>query len=146
MELAREPMVVLCAAGHRFAGRAEVGWEELPGESFIDFHPDWGPRRAADGAFAAAGVRRTVGLEVSDVHSLLELVQEGLGIAVVPHHFSRKPEAARLVAVGVAPAGGRRAVYGSVVVLPSAGSLSPGARALMRLVREDAVRERAQAG
>ncbi|MBW3362236.1 MULTISPECIES: LysR family transcriptional regulator [Streptomyces] len=141
MPLAREPMVVLCAAGHRFAGRGGVAWEELPGESFIDFHPDWGPRRAADEAFAAAGARRTVGLEVNDVHSLLELVQEGLGIAVVPHHFSRKPEAARLVAVEVAPAGGRQAVYESVVVLPAARSLSPGARALMRLVREDAVRE-----
>lgn len=137
--LAREPMVLLCAAGHAFAGRPEVGWEELPGASFIDFHPDWGPRRAADEAFAAAGVRRTVGLEVNDVHSLLELVQEGLGIAVVPHHFSRKPEAARLVAVE--PTGVRRPVYESVVVLPAARSLSPGARALMRLVREDPVRE-----
>ncbi|MEU3005135.1 LysR family transcriptional regulator [Streptomyces sp. NPDC006863] len=137
--LAREPMVLLCAAGHPLAGRAEVAWEELRGASFIDFHPDWGPRRAADEAFAAAGVRRTVGLEVNDVHSLLELVQEGLGIAVVPHHFSRKPEAARLVAVGLA--GARRAVYESVVVLPGARSLSPGARSLMRLVREGPVRE-----
>ncbi|CAO0837668.1 LysR family transcriptional regulator OS=Streptomyces microflavus OX=1919 GN=G3I39_31210 PE=3 SV=1 [Streptomyces microflavus] len=31
MPLAREPMVVLCAAGHRFAGRGGVAWEELPG-------------------------------------------------------------------------------------------------------------------
>ncbi|MFH9396588.1 LysR family transcriptional regulator [Streptomyces sp. NPDC017556] len=142
--LAREPMVLLCAAGHAFAGRPELGWEELgweelPGSSFIDFHPDWGPRRAADQAFAAAGVRRTVGLEVNDVHSLLELVQEGLGIAVVPHHFSRKPEAARLVAVELT--GARRPVYESVVVLPAARSLSPGARALLRLVREDPLRE-----
>ncbi|MDX5574732.1 LysR substrate-binding domain-containing protein, partial [Streptomyces sp. ID01-9D] len=119
----------------------EVGWAELPGASFIDFHPDWGPRRAADEAFAAAGVRRTVGLEVNDVHSLLELVQEGLGIAVVPHHFSRKPEAARLVTVELA--GGHRPVYESVAVLPAARSLSPGARALMRLVAEDPLREQA---
>ncbi|MFE3518589.1 LysR family transcriptional regulator [Streptomyces sp. NPDC059166] len=133
--LAREPMVVLCAPGHRFAGAdAAPGWEDLRGESFIDFHPDWGPRRAADEAFAAAGVRRTVALEVSDVHSLLELVHEGLGIAVVPHHFSRKPEAGGLVAVELA--GSRSRFYESVVVLPPAGALSPGARELMRLVRE----------
>ncbi|WP_228989156.1 LysR family transcriptional regulator [Streptomyces sp. DH8] len=134
--LARERLVLLCAAEHPYAGRPEVGWQELAGASFIDFHPDWGPRRAADGAFGAAGVRRTVGLEVNDVHSLLELVREGLGVAVVPHHFSRKPEAARLVTVELA--GGARGVYESVAVLPAAPRTGPGARALMRLLREDA--------
>ncbi len=135
MPLARERLVLLCAAGHPFAERTDVGWEELAGASFIDFHPDWGPRRAADQAFAAAGVRRTVGLEVNDVHSLLELVREGLGIAVVPHHFSRKPEAELLVTVELT--GAVRPVYESVAVLPAARSAGPGARALMRLLRED---------
>lgn len=139
--LATEEMVVLCAAGHRFARLPGVEWGALPEESFIDFHPDWGPRRAADAAFAAAGVRRTVALEVNDVHSLLELVQEGLGIAVVPRHFARKPEAALLVALDlVAPeasgrgAGARPARYESVVVLPPQRATSPGARALVALV------------
>ncbi|MGY3678682.1 DNA-binding transcriptional LysR family regulator [Streptomyces sp. TE33382] len=132
--LAREPMVLLCAPGHRFAGRPAVAWDELRGESFIDFHPDWGPRRAADEAFAGARLRRTVALEVNDVHSLLDLVHEGLGVAVVPHHFSRKPEARNLFAVELEGPDGP--VYESVVVLPPARDLSPGARALMRLVRE----------
>ncbi|MEW2179635.1 LysR family transcriptional regulator [Streptomyces sp. NPDC005406] len=132
--LAREPMVLLCAPGHRLAGAERAGWDELAGEAFIDFHPDFGPRRAADEAFAAARVRRTVALEVNDVHSLLELVHEGLGIAVVPHHFSRKPEARCLVAVALEGAG--RPYYESVVVLPAAQAMSPGARALMALVRE----------
>ncbi len=79
-------------------------------------------------------MRRTVALEVNDVHSLLELVHEGLGIAVVPHHFSRKPEARGLVAV---PLDGKdQPYYESVVVLPAAQAMSPGARALMALVRE----------
>ncbi|MFF8918691.1 LysR family transcriptional regulator [Streptomyces sp. NPDC015032] len=133
--LAREPMVVLCAPGHRFASADHVAWGELPGESFIDFHPDWGPRRAADGAFTEAGARRTVGLEVNDVHSLLELVHEGLGIALVPHHFSRKPEARGLVAVELE--GPRQPFYESVVVLPAARAMSPGARELMALLRHD---------
>ncbi|MFF9687623.1 LysR family transcriptional regulator [Streptomyces sp. NPDC014623] len=133
--LAREPMVLLCAPGHRLAQEdGRVAWGELRGESFIDFHPDWGPRRAADEAFAAAGARRTVALEVNDVHSLLELVHEGLGIAVVPHHFSRKPEACGLVAVELD--GADRPGYESVVVLPPARAMSPGAKALMTLVRK----------
>ncbi|MGW3739899.1 LysR family transcriptional regulator [Streptomyces sp. NPDC005146] len=133
--LARERMVVLCAPGHRFAQAPRVPFDELPGESFIDFHPDWGPRRAADEAFATARVRRTVGLEVNDVHSLLELVREGLGIAMVPHHFSRKPEALGLAAVELD--GADQPFYESVVVLPAAGAMSPGARSLMTLVRSD---------
>lgn len=132
--LAREPMVLLCSPGHRLAAADRVAWEELTGEAFIDFHPDFGPRRAADEAFAAARVRRTVALEVNDVHSLLELVREGLGIAVVPHHFSRKPEAAELAAVVLD--GADQPCYESVVVLPAAQAMSPGARALMALVRE----------
>ncbi|MEU9949046.1 LysR family transcriptional regulator [Streptomyces sp. NPDC047939] len=132
--LAREPMVLLCSPGHRLASADRAGWDELAGEAFIDFHPDFGPRRAADEAFAAARVRRTVALEVNDVHTLLELVREGLGIAVVPHHFSRKPEATCLVAVALD--GADQPYYESVVVLPAAQALSPGARALMALVRE----------
>ncbi|MEU5717605.1 LysR family transcriptional regulator [Streptomyces sp. NPDC020403] len=135
LPLAREEMVVLCGPDHRMAQQGQrVAWAALRGEPFIDFHPDWGPRRAADEAFAAAGVRRTVALEVNDVHSLLELVHERLGIAVVPHHFSRKPEAAGLVAVELD--GPHPPAYESVVVLPPAGAMSPGARALLSLVRE----------
>ncbi|MFH9466273.1 LysR family transcriptional regulator [Streptomyces clavifer] len=138
LPLAREPMVVLCAPGHRLGQEARVAWTGLHGESYIDFHPDWGPRRAADEAFAAAGVRRTVALEVNDVHSLLELVHEGLGIAVVPHHFCRKQEARGLVVVELD--GAHRPVYESVVLLPPSRAMSPGARALMTLLREDAPR------
>ncbi|WP_069169625.1 LysR family transcriptional regulator [Streptomyces griseus] len=134
LPLAREEMVVLCGPDHRMAREGpRVAWAALRGEPFIDFHPDWGPRRAADEACAAAGVRRTVALEVNDVHSLLELVHEGLGIAVVPRHFTRKPEAAGLVAVEL---GAHAPAYESVVVLPPAGAMSPGARALLALVRE----------
>lgn len=72
---------------------------------------------------------------MNDVHTLLELVHEGLGIAVVPHHFSRKPEARGLVAVELD--GAAQPFYESVVVLPAAGAMSPGARSLMALVRSD---------
>ncbi|WP_405719344.1 LysR family transcriptional regulator [Streptomyces sp. NBC_00046] len=131
--LAREPLVVLCAPGHRFTRAERVAWGELPGESFIDFRPDWGPRRAADAAFAGARTRRTVKLEVNDVHSLLELVHEGLGVALVPHHFSRKPEARGLVTVELE--GPLRPHYESIVVLPAARAMSPGARELVALLR-----------
>ncbi|NUP43650.1 MAG: LysR family transcriptional regulator, partial [Streptomyces sp.] len=133
VSLTGEPMTVLCHPTHRLAtGGAAVTPEELGGEVFVDFHPDWGPRRTTDTAFAAAGVRRTVALEVNDVHSLLDLVDENLGIAVVPRHFRHKREA--LTALPVKGTG--EAVYETVALLPPPQATSPAARALMALLEQ----------
>lgn len=130
--LASEPMTVLCHPDHPLAATAVVTPGELGEEAFVDFHPDWGPRRTTDAAFAAAGVQRTVALEVNDVHSLLELVHEGLGVAVVPRHFGHKPEARALTALpfkGVSDGS-----YETVAMLPPEEATSPAARALMALL------------
>lgn len=104
--------------------------EELGGEVFVDFHPDWGPRRTTDAVFAAAGVRRAVALEVNDVHSLLELVDENLGIAVVPRHYRHKRDSLTALAVK----GTGETVYETVALLPPPQATSPAARALMELL------------
>ncbi|MFC8715322.1 LysR family transcriptional regulator [Streptomyces sp. NPDC057197] len=129
--LAGEPMTVLCHPGHRFAAAgAPLTPEEACGEVFVDFHPDWGPRRTTDAAFALAGVRRTVALEVNDVHSLLDLVDEDLGIAVVPRHFRHKRPS--LTALPFEGAEGTR--YETVALLPAEQATSPAARALIALL------------
>ncbi|MFI2436021.1 LysR family transcriptional regulator [Streptomyces sp. NPDC018693] len=129
--LAAEPMYVLCHPDHRLAGAAAaLTPQDIAGEVFVDFHPDWGPRRATDAAFAAAGARRTVALEANDVHSLLDLIDENLGIAVVPRHFRHKREA--LTALPLKGAG--EAAYETVALLPPPQSTSPAARALMTLL------------
>ncbi|MEV5343047.1 LysR substrate-binding domain-containing protein [Streptomyces sp. NPDC052676] len=129
--LTSEPMTVLCHADHPLAAAgAAVTPADLGGEVFVDFHPDWGPRRTTDAAFAAAGVRRTVALEVNDVHSLLDLLDENLGIAVVPHHFRHKRPS--LTALPLKGTG--EAAYETVAVLPPPEATSPAARALMALL------------
>jgi DNA-binding transcriptional LysR family regulator len=130
--LAGEPMTVLCHPEHRLATAAVVTPEDLGEEAFVDFHPDWGPRRTTDAAFAAAGVQRTVTLEVNDVHSLLELVHEGLGIAVVPRHFGLKREARALTSLPFK--GPVEGSYETVAMLPPPEATSPAARALMTLL------------
>ncbi|MEG3630156.1 LysR family transcriptional regulator [Streptomyces poriticola] len=126
-----EPMTLLCHPGHRLAGGPAVtGPPDLADEVFVDFHPDWGPRRVTDAAFAAAGVRRTVTLEVNDVHGLLDLVDENLGVAVVPRHFRHKR--ASLASLPLRDTG--EAVYETVALLPPEPITSPAARALMRLL------------
>lgn len=129
--LTSEPMTVLCHPRHPLAAPgAAFALADLAGEVFVDFHPDWGTRRSTDAAFAAAGVRRTVALEVNDVHSLLDLVEENLGIAVVPQHFRHKrPNLAALPLSGT-----DEAVYETVVLLPPETAVSPAARALITLL------------
>ncbi|MEV5934475.1 LysR family transcriptional regulator [Streptomyces sp. NPDC093250] len=129
--LTGEPMTVLCHPDHRLARDGVPPTpRDLAGEVFVDFHPDWGPRRATDAAFAAAGVRRTVALEVNDVHSLLDLVDENLGIAVVPRHFRHKRPA--LTALRLKGTG--EAAYETVALVPAPRATSPAARALMALL------------
>ncbi|MFD4574563.1 LysR family transcriptional regulator [Streptomyces sp. NPDC058417] len=129
--LAGEAMYVLCHPDHPLArDAAALSPEDVADEVFVDFHPDWGPRRATDAAFAAAGVGRTVALEVNDVHSLLDLVDENLGVAVVPRHFRYKRES--LAALPMK--GTREVVYETVALLPPTRATSPAARALMALL------------
>ncbi|MGW2744032.1 LysR substrate-binding domain-containing protein [Streptomyces sp. NPDC001450] len=131
VSLTSEPMTVLCHPDHRLAAAGAVLTpDDLAGEVFVDFHPDWGPRRTTDSAFAAAGVRRTVALEVNDVHSLLDLVDENLGIAVVPRHFRHKRPS--LTALPVKGTG--EAEYETVALLPPERATSPAARALVTLL------------
>ncbi|MFE9452822.1 LysR substrate-binding domain-containing protein [Streptomyces sp. NPDC006739] len=133
--LTSEPMTVLCHPEHRLASAgAALAPDDLAGEVFVDFHPDWGPRRTTDAAFASAGVRRTVALEVNDVHSLLDLVDENLGIAVVPRHFARKRPA--LAALELKGTG--EAEYETVALLPPEAATGPAARALVALLETGA--------
>jgi DNA-binding transcriptional LysR family regulator len=90
VRLASEPMVLVCHPEHPLAGRALTDWAELAGAAFVDFHTSWGSRRTTDRGFAAAGVSRTVASEVNDVHTLLDLVGRGLGVAVVPGPIAGK--------------------------------------------------------
>ncbi|MGW1589723.1 LysR substrate-binding domain-containing protein [Streptomyces sp. NPDC002386] len=134
VSLTSEPMTVLCHPSHRLAGAGAVlAPDDLAGEVFVDFHPDWGPRRTTDAAFSAAGVRRTVALEVNDVHSLLDLIDENLGIAVVPRHFRHKrPSLTALPVKGTV-----EAEYETVALLPPERATSPAARALVTLLETD---------
>jgi DNA-binding transcriptional LysR family regulator len=128
LPLTEEPLVLLCHPRHPLAAEHEAVWAKLPNERLVDFQRDWGVRQLTDQAFAAAGLARQVALEVNDVHSMLELVEQGLGVAVVPRHFSRKPQAARLCALPLAE--GPAPVWRVSVALPAGDAASPAARKL----------------
>ena len=64
--------------------RARVELSRLAEATFVDFPAGWGVRAAVDHAFAAAGVRRRATIEVADVGTCLQLLQAGLGVALLP--------------------------------------------------------------
>ncbi|NYI08238.1 LysR family transcriptional regulator [Allostreptomyces psammosilenae] len=139
LPMAAEPMVLLCRADHALADHARVDpgragevpvpleWSRLDGHTFVDFHPDWGARQAVDGAFAAAGVRRVVAMQVGDVHTLLDLVTRGMGAAVVPLPVTHKEQAKGLCRIPLAG----DALWRVWVAMPATGRPSPAAAALL---------------
>jgi DNA-binding transcriptional LysR family regulator len=126
-----EPLVLLCHPDHRLAGSAEVRWTDLGGESFVDFHPDWGSRALTDSVFAASGVGRQVALEVNDVHSLIDLVGHGLGIAVVPRPIARKDQAAALSCVPLSGGAAAEPLWKVSAAAPDVDRIGPAAQELL---------------
>lgn len=120
--LGHEDLVLVCPPAHPLADAASVTWEQLAVEDHVDFDPTWGVRPLTDAAFESRGMMRRVRFQVSDVHTLLEFVDRGLGVAIVPRHVSNKPQAERLVAVGLPSDAPRWEV--SVVQSRKAGSES----------------------
>lgn len=127
--LASEPLVLACALGSPFATRESVELAELAGQSFVDFNADWGTRDEVDRTLAAAGVERHVAVEVNDVHSLLDFVGFGLGVALVPQSFAVKTNSARFVGLR-----GDLPVAETVVVTSS--TVSAAASVLLDMVAE----------
>jgi DNA-binding transcriptional LysR family regulator len=65
------------------AGDGPVALADLTQADFVDFPSGWGVRTVVDRAFAELGLQRRVSIEVADVATLLALVHQGLGIALV---------------------------------------------------------------
>ena len=93
--LASDPLLVACAPAHPLATRGRLDLADLAGEPFVDFQPDWGLRMLVDQRLAAAGLDRHTALEVNDLPTLLELVAQGLGVALVPEVVTGHPAKVR---------------------------------------------------
>ncbi|PFG44242.1 DNA-binding transcriptional LysR family regulator [Isoptericola jiangsuensis] len=132
LELGRRDVVVLTHPSDPLAGSAGITWEDLAERDFVDFRETWSVRRLVDEAFAARHLDRRVRMSVDDVHTLLDFVQRGLGIAIVPQHVAAKPQAAGLTASAL-PEQGRPQWVVSAVSSPVA---APTASRLLELLVE----------
>lgn len=131
-ELGSEPMQLACAQEHRLAGREVVSLAELADEPFVDGPPGWGIRIVADDAFAAAGIRRSLTVEVNDTQSILQFVAEGLAVALLPASIGQGAASVRLVALE-APA----PVFRTLLGVPTGRRLRASVRAFSDFVFAD---------
>jgi DNA-binding transcriptional LysR family regulator len=127
--LADDPMVVACPRDHPLAERESLTLRQLEAETFIEFPNDWGVRIAADRVFAAAGISRRIAFELNDVATLLDLVANGLGIALVPRWVATNERPIALV-----PLRGRAPRWEVSLVTPGTDATSAAARALAEMV------------
>lgn len=81
--LARERLVAVVSADHPLAGRRRLRLKDLAGEAFVDFPEGTPGRIPSDLAFQAAGVHREVAFEVMTVDLILDLVRQGLVLALL---------------------------------------------------------------
>lgn len=123
------PMVVACPAGHRLAERGgPVALADLAGEDFVDLPAGWGTRILIDAAFSTAGLARRIPFEVGEVGFLLDLVAQGLGVALVPDHLPAPAGVCLLPLAGAAP------TFTISAALPDRDGGTTPARVLLELV------------
>ena len=130
-ELASSIMNLAVPLDHPLAGRDTVAIEELAGLGFIDVPTGYGNRDVADRAFAVAGVRRHVTIELTDIGTSADYVRHGLGVALLPEFILEGADE-----VSVMPVTGADLRWPLSLAVP--GDRPPGAaaRALVTLTAE----------
>lgn len=88
--LMRRPFVVLCRPDDFPSDVESVSVGQLAGHRLVGFQPDWAARILTDRLLESGGLPSKVDLEVNDVHTLLDLVEAGMGIALVPQTVAAK--------------------------------------------------------
>ncbi|MEV7287473.1 LysR family transcriptional regulator [Streptomyces sp. NPDC093252] len=130
--LTSEPMLLACPEDHPFAARDAIGLAELDGLPFVDFPEGWGIRLSADRLFRRTGIGRTVGVEVADVPTVVELVRAGFGFAFLTATLA----AGSRGGVGLRPVR-PEPLFVTSLVTASDRRPSAAARALIDLVRRE---------
>jgi DNA-binding transcriptional LysR family regulator len=92
-----EPMVLVCAPGHRLAGRCSVALEDLAGENVIGFDSDLTIRREIDRVLALHQAEVCVTMEFDNIETIKGAIELGAGVALLPEPtVLREVEAGRL--------------------------------------------------
>jgi len=84
MVLVQSPVIVACRADHPLAARKAIELKLLADEPLVGYPPGWGVRDLTDQAMQSVGLQPKYAFEVNDTTTILDLVQAGCGISVLP--------------------------------------------------------------
>lgn len=97
--LSRDELVAIASPRHKLAKQRVVSVFTLAGEKLILGERGGNTRRLIDGLFEEAGVHPTVAMELSRLAAIKRMVEEEMGVGIVPLNSAREEIAAgRLVA------------------------------------------------
>lgn len=82
--LTAESPLVACTADEQLGRRGSIALADVAEHEQVGFPADWGVSMLAARAFHSSGIAPRVDLEVNDTDTLLDLVEAGLGVAVIP--------------------------------------------------------------
>jgi len=94
-----EPMVLVCAPGHRLASRERVSLEDLHGLELIAFDADLEIRHEIDRALTAKGIEVRIAMEFDNTETIKRAVEIDAGVALLPAPtIDREADAGALIA------------------------------------------------
>ena len=130
-ELASEELVLLLPRDHRLAGRRRVRLAELAGEDFISFREGWAMRHLLTQACREAGFEPHVAFESTEGTRIRDLVERGLGIALMARSAAEEVGGGIRVVALSSP----RPVRDVTLAWRAGRRLSPPADALLEMAR-----------
>ncbi|KAE9412612.1 hypothetical protein Angca_004618, partial [Angiostrongylus cantonensis] len=77
-------MIIVSAKNHRLSGVENVLLKDISMEPFVDVSTRWDLRKLVDQVLLSHGVHRRTSFEVDELGLLLEFVERGFGLAMVP--------------------------------------------------------------
>jgi DNA-binding transcriptional LysR family regulator len=119
IHLFEQPLCVLVAEDHRWAGEKSLHIRDLNAEPIITLKAGFGLRGSVDELFTAAGVLPTMAFEGDDLHTMRGLVASGLGVAIAPREVAPP---AGCVQITIADKEARRDIGAAVL---TGGTLGP---------------------
>ena len=95
-----EPMVLVCAPGHRLAKRRQIALVDLNGESFIGFDNDLTIRREIDRVLHQHQLDVRYAMEFDNIETIKRAIEINAGVGLLPEPtVAREVESGSLIAV-----------------------------------------------
>lgn len=123
--------MLACRADDPYAGRETVAMSDLVGRNLIGYPRGWAMRTLADRAARESGTLLDVNLEVNDTSTLLDLVEAGLGFALIAEAMVTQRPALRAV-----PLRGAEVDWIISAVAAAPAPANPAARELWRVITQ----------